>query len=281
MRRLTVFLLSGVLCLMGVLPALAEKYPEGRFKTEDFVYATLEEYEKITGKEITKFNESPMFRVKVAAGELPPVDERVSAEPLVIEPVEKVGKYGGILHTFAKSPMGWSADADIRRGQLFRLNESATKAIPALGKGYELSKDCKTYTLYLRKGVKWSDGHPFTVDDILFWWEDEILNDELTPTKPRMWMPGGKLTEFEKIDDYTLRMHFAVPNPTIVMSLARAYQGGFFDPKHYLKKWHIKYNPEANELAKKEGFDNWYQAFEFHKEVGPKERYRWESTSVY
>jgi len=274
MRRLAIVLLSLAICLIGVIPALAQKYPEGPFKTEDFVYATLEKYERATGKKITRFNESPMLRTKVAAGEIPPVKERLPEEPLVIEPVEKIGKYGGTMHTVSVGPMGWSADADVRPGRILRMNESCTKALPALAKGYELSEDCKTFTLYLRKGVKWSDGHPFTVDDILFWWEDEILNDEITPVKPKMWMPGGKPAEFEKIDDYTLRIHFAVPNPGIIMLLAgwSGIQGGFFDPKHYLKKWHIKYNPEANKLAKEEGFDNWWEVFGFHKTVGPKER---------
>ncbi len=65
-RRLSIILLGGVICLLGVTSALAVEY-----------------------------NEAPVLRVKVAAGELPPVEERLPEEPLVVEPLEEIGQYGG------------------------------------------------------------------------------------------------------------------------------------------------------------------------------------------
>jgi len=265
-----VLFLSVAVCLLGLIPALAQE--KSQFRTEDYLYSTLEEYESVTGKKITRFTEAPMFRTMVAAGELPPVEERLPKREdiLVIKPVEQVGEYGGMLRK-----MGTAKQEELHtlNSPILRQNVDFTKVMPDLAKKVELSKDYKTFTIYLRKGLRWSDGYPFTVDDILFWWEDEILNDDLSPVKPKAWMPGGELANFEKVDDYTLRIHFAVPSPNLRMKLARFWQtgsqGNFFDPKHYLKKWHIKYNPEADKLAKEEGYEHWWETFNFHKTYWP------------
>jgi len=269
MRRL---ILTTVLCLavglLGLIPALAQE--KSGFRTEDYLYSTLEEYERVSGKKITSFTEAPMFRTMVAAGELPPVEERLPKREdiLVIKPVEQVGKYGG---TLKKIEAGGASGIECYtiNSNIVRQNVEFTKVMPDLAKKVEFSKDYKTLNILLRNGLRWSDGYPFTVDDILFWWEDQILNDDLTPVKPKAWMPGGELAKFEKIDDYTLRIHFAIPSPYIKFKLARFWQAGvqgnFFDPKHYLKKWHIKYNPEADELAKEEGYEHWWDAYWFHK----------------
>src|SRR3972149_6185010 len=60
----------------------------------------LDEYEKITGKKIEKFNEAPMLKMKVEKGDLPPVEKRLPENPLVMEPWEEVGKYGGTVLYF-------------------------------------------------------------------------------------------------------------------------------------------------------------------------------------
>ncbi|MGQ9631811.1 MAG: ABC transporter substrate-binding protein [bacterium] len=220
-----------------------------------------------------KYKEAPMLAELVRAGKLPPVEQRLPKEPLVIEPIEKIGKYGGTLMTGAVEPRTWGNDggAHIRIPYLLWVNREFTKVIPYLAKGYDFSKDMKTFTLYLREGMKWSDGYPFTVDDILFWWEDQILNDELTPVKPAYWKPGGELAKFKKVDDYTLKIEFAVPYRPALSLLAYfgSMQQNFFNPKHYLKRWHIKYNPDAGKLAKEEKFEFWYQAFMFHRDITP------------
>jgi len=254
-RKLMVILLTGGLCLSRITPALAqERYAKP--------YATLTEYERFTGNKIEKFNEAPILRARVAAGELPPVEERLPEEPIVIEPLEEIGQYGGTLITAStaleRSYDSWWAI------QYYLANTIGPKRelFPHVLKGWDLSEDFKTIILHLRKGMKWSDGVPYTADDIMFWYEDILLNDNLTPVKPEKWSPGGKLMEVEKIDDYTVRLKFAVPYPVADMKLIDRPPAN--RPKHYLKKWHIKYNPRANELAKEEGYDNWWQCFNFH-----------------
>jgi len=245
-RKLSIILLGGAICLLGVTSALAVKY-----------------------------NEAPMLRVQVAAGELPPVEERIPEEPKVIKPLEEIGQYGGTLNIGDLGPFNAIDARELRVQGLFEISNDGTKVLPNVAKGYDLSEDKKTLTIFLRKGLKWSDGYPLTVDDILFWWEDITLNKEVTPVVPGYWKSGGKLPEFEKIDDYTLRIHFPLPYPNVMSTLGHNWMSSlmpFCPPKHYLKKFHKKYNPEADKLAKERGFDSWNVAIGAIMNAG---YYRW------
>jgi len=231
--------LVGVFCLLGITSALAVTY-----------------------------NEAPMLRVKVAAGELPPVEKRLPDEPKVVEPVEEIGQYGGTLHTFAINNLPWqdlTESPEVGSAWLLEMTMDG-EIVPDLAKGYELSDDAKSLTLYLRKGAKWSDGYPFTADDVVFMFEDLHWND-----KVETWNVVQAVRRVKKIDDYTVRFEMEEPFPGILVTLV-TWMGSewiSFQPKHYLKKWHIKYNPDANELAKKEGFDNWWECFHYHHWYAP------------
>lgn len=215
-----------------------------------------------------EYNEAPMLSELVEQGKLPPVEERLPEEPMVVEPIEEIGEYGGTLRLSMASPSVWAEASQLTMEYLIELDpRDYTELIPGLAESWEFSDDGRTLTLTLRKGLKWSDGYPFTTDDILFWWEDVILSDELTPVKPTKWMAGGELMEVEKVDDYTVKFHFAVPYYGVVYYFSQAgfngCQGQCFMPKHALAKYHIKYNPEADELAKEEKYDYWWQLFQY------------------
>ena len=240
LQRKVVIWLIGIVCLLGTNPAVA------------------------------RYNESHMLAKLVKEGKLPPVEERLPEEPRVIEPLEEIGQYGGILNVADLDPYNAIDARSLRRHGLFRFSEDCTEIIPDIAKGFEISEDKKTFTIHLRKGLKWSNGVPFTVDDILFWWQDIVLNKELTPIIGRLWKPGGELARFEKVNNYTLRIHFAEPYP-VVTQLGHSFgsgQGGLYDPKHYLKEYHIKYNPKANEIAKKEGYEYWWELFKVVRNPG-------------
>ncbi len=253
-RKLMLVLLSGAICLLTAAPLLAET---------TWQWATPQEYEEATGNIIEGFNEAPMLRVKVAAGELPPVEERVGEEPLVIKPFEEIGTYGGTMRMYYGNPF-YSFDADFSvMDSMFYFAPDANTVFPNVAKGWELSSDARILTIYLREGMKWSDGAPFTADDLVFWYEDVLLNDELTPTIDRQWMPGGEVMKLEKVDDYTVELHFAASYPLILYALtqyAASQQGaGMLTPKHYLKKFHPRYASEEDleKLCEEKGVESW------------------------
>ena len=109
--------------------------------------------------------------------------------------------------------------------------------------------------------MKWSDGDGFDTEDIRFWFEDVVLNDEITPSKPGWLRTKGGFADVEIIDELTFRFRFKDAYPLIMNRLGH-YNGGSIPlPSQYLKEYHITYNKEANALAKKEGFDNWVQLY--------------------
>jgi len=111
--------------------------------------------------------------------------------------------------------------------------------------------------------LKWSDGAPFTADDFMFWWNDIILNDELTPVKPSFFMVGGELMRMEKIDDYTIKLSFSKPYGVLLARLSDWWAPTLYAPEHYLKQFHPKYTPieEIKKQMKKEGFTIWTDLF--------------------
>jgi peptide/nickel transport system substrate-binding protein len=224
-----------------------------------------EEPEPVAPEVSTK--QAPMFQEMVANGELPPLEERLPANPLVYD-VDEVGKYGGTLYN---ASMGTGQFFDLwhtREIYMLHSNNEASEVFPELAEAYEFSEDKKELTFHIRKGVKWSDGAPFTVDDIMFWWEEEQWNEELNPNGPfGWWKVAGEWTEFVKVDDYTLTLKFPEPYGP-ALSLASNWQTLFHlfsQPAHYVKKWHINFNEDAQQLAEDEGYDFWYQAYQFHQ----------------
>ena len=215
-----------------------------------------------------------MLAERVAAGELPPVAERLPVEPKVVAPLNEIGEYGGTVRTVSDSAgrYGWDARVFIsEREYLMQLDSTCLGVTPNLATSWEMSDDAMTLTVHLREGIKWSDGMPFTADDIMFYYEDVLLNDDLTPVKPYNWTVNGELMTVEKVDDYTIVFHFPGPIPLAPELHAR----GFFPihhPKHYLMEYHPRYvdQDELDQKAKDAGFEFWYQLFQ--KKAFPDER---------
>ena len=76
-------------------------------------------------------------------------------------------------------------------GTPLRLSEDLTGVVPNVWKGFEISDDATVITGYMRQGLKWNDGEPFTADDWMFWYEDLLSNEELTPTAGQWFTVGG------------------------------------------------------------------------------------------
>ena len=221
-----------------------------------------------TAAPAAKYSESPKLNELVKAGKLPAVEQRLPAEPRVIKPFSEVGKYGGTQRGPAYGPKIGQLDTHaLRRQPLVGWETDLKTLTPNLLKEYKASDDYKTWTLTLRKGLKYSDGSPLTTEDFVFWYEDILLNKELTPAVPTLWTINKEVMKLTKVDDLTIKIEFAGPNPNFDLTMVRAYETNtMYAPKAYLKQWHIKYNDKANDVAKTEKFETWAQAFAYHND---------------
>ncbi len=197
------------------------------------------------------------------SGQLPAVAQRLPAEPMVVVPYEDCGKYGGTLRGLSRAlESGTSEILTWRQVNLVRLADDLRTIVPNVAKSWTWSDDRKQITFVLRKGHKWSDGKPFTTDDVMFYFDDIIMNKDLHPNVPAPWAQGGKPVVAEKIDDVTFRLTFAAPFPGFLHFLATG--GSFFEvwaPKHYYVPYHIKYNAKADEDAKAANAETWVKRF--------------------
>ena len=214
-----------------------------------------------------QFNQSPMLdRLILGRQSLPPVAERLPTDPLVIYPPDQNGPYGGLWQRYGTS----APDVGIFRARLaydglVRWGPMAQQILPNLAVKWKIADEGRVYTFWLRRGVHWSDGQPFTVDDILFWYNHVIRNPELTPTIPREYQRDGIPMIVEKVDDYTVRFKFSSPYGLFLKALAsgRSYPMVEY-PAHYLKLFHPDFVPveQLAKIAEKQSFDFWYQLFE-------------------
>ena len=221
------------------------------------------------------FKEAPQLAELVKAGKLPPVQERIGQDPLVVKPLREIGKYGGTWRRGFTGPFDTSNGHRVAQNdKLLYYDYTGTKLVPNIARAWEVSPDGKVTTLLLRRGMKWSDGHPFTADDFVFWYQDVYQNKDLVPTPLSVMTIGGKPIAIEKIDAATIRFVSPEPYyalPTVLASvwgighharLGRSALGGFA-PAHYLKQFHPKY-VSKDDLAKKVAelkFDSWVTMF--------------------
>lgn len=187
--------------------------------------------------------ESPIFTDLVKEGKLPPVAERTGPEPVVLAGVDGNGNYGGTWYRLATSPDDIEGIMPNRLSypSLVRWSPQGHPIVPHIAKSWEVSADSRVWTFHLRKGLRWSDGAPFTADDILFWWKHEIgyfkTEDKNFGGDIYSFMRNaGKLGDMEKVDDLTIRFIFPDPNSGFIEKLAGAFD--YFRPVHYLKKFH-------------------------------------------
>src|SRR4051794_15300178 len=173
------------------------------------------------------FKEAPPLAELVAQGKLPPVQERIGLDPLVIKPLKEIGKYGGTWRRGFTGPADqWSAVRTGGHDTILWRDYSANKVIPNIARGWEVQDDGKTVILQLRRGMKWSDGHPFTADDFMFWFEDMYSNKDLVKSPTAEMTINGKPVTMEKVDDTTVRYRFPDPYHLFVDFLAGNYSPG-------------------------------------------------------
>ncbi|MBI5960858.1 MAG: ABC transporter substrate-binding protein, partial [Chloroflexi bacterium] len=195
--------------------------------------------------------------------------------PAVVAPINEVGTYGGDLRFgFVGTNPGWGGMWYTTGWENLVIWKPDFSGVdPNIAESWEVSEDVREYTFHLRQGIKWSDGVDFNADDVMFYFEDILMNPEINKSGPVAdWLPADGAAEFkaEKIDDYTFKMIFKNPNGTLLYQLA-TWSGRHiaFFPKHYLSQYHKAYNENVDELAaQEEGVEDWVGLFN-KKACGP------------
>ena len=271
-------LAAGAVSLTGLAPTLVRAGQASEAKLGGQFIGKLEGPEII--RDATKFpktfKEAPILAELVKAGKLPPVDKRLpeTVDLMVIKPLREIGKYGG------RWRRGFTGPADNENGnrivstdKILMFDYTGNKITPSLAKDWRLSDDGRVCAIFLRRGMRWSDGQPFTADDFLFWYEDIYQNKDLVPTPIPELQINGKPGRMVKRDDYTVVFEFPEPYFLFVDILAgdtligggqatgaaRANFMGGYAPAHYLKQFLPKYSSvdEVTRKAKAAGYDGW------------------------
>ncbi len=215
-----------------------------------------------TSTPASKYSEAPALAALVKAGTLPPVEDRLPVNPLVVK-ADEVGVYGG---TWRLGSKGGGDDAGFTRifgyDQLLSWTTDWSGVVPNLAENVDVNQDASEYTIHLRKGVKWSDGVPFTADDIVFWYQDMLHDPELNFGVPAQFKVGGKEAVLTKVDDNTVKFTFAAPYGTFRLELASINAVGMTAvPAHWAKQFFPKYADKAklDQAIKDGGFTTWVQ----------------------
>lgn len=203
------------------------------------------------------FSENPLF----AGDGLPPVAERLPEQPLIVLPYEECGAYGGTLEGTSRAPTSGTSDIlSWRQAVLVRIADDLKTIVPNVARSWTWNDDYTSITFELRKGHKWSDGEPFTADDVVFFFEDIIQNKDLNPETTAEW---GVNPHAKAIDETHAQITFDEPFPGFLTYAATS--GSYFStfaPRHFLEKFLPKYNPDADADAKAAGFEDWKKWFQ-------------------
>jgi len=245
-------------CAPQAAPTAAPAAPEGE-------EAPAAEAPAAEAPATTGGKEAPMLAELVQAGALPPLEERLPENPLVVADREAIGVYGGELRVNMFDPVWWTSAYDILNERCLVYSDIDTSVIvPNIFESWEMSDDARTWTIKTRKGMKWSDGEPFGAEDIRFWWEDYAMNTEISSAPPKQFRIGGEPAQFEMIDDHTFRFTFAAPFGNFAANMTR-WNGDvpMFIPAHYMKQFHASYVDKAElvQMAVDNKMETWVQLF--------------------
>ncbi|NLS78069.1 MAG: ABC transporter substrate-binding protein [Chloroflexi bacterium] len=205
-----------------------------------------------------KYKEAPMLAKLVAAGKLPPVEERLPLEPCVMKGRDGIGKYGGTMRRcFNGVSDRWGPTKLQDRGFIW-LDENLNW-IPRLAKGWDINADATEWTWHLRKGMKWSDGEPFTSAAMQWRWDNQVLNKEITP--------GGVTGVYKDMtmtspDDYTVVFKFPYPSPLFATRMGGRQT--IWTPGHYMQQFHMDFTKDKAALEKEykdKGINDWVSYF--------------------
>ncbi|WP_114559271.1 ABC transporter substrate-binding protein [Desertihabitans aurantiacus] len=222
-----------------------------------------------------KGKEAPSLAARVEAGELPPVEERLPANPMVVQPLNQIGRYGGTWRSamITQEDATWltqsiSYEPMVRWIPGYTGKPGTEEIIPNICESFEELDDGRVFQFTLRRGMRWSDGEPLTVEDFRFTFEDVLVHPVMHPTGVyALWTnpaDENKPARFESEGD-VIRYVFDDPKPGFLEELAANTR--LVWPKHYMQQFHADYNPDIDQLVEQAGLNDWVQLWEAHTEV--------------
>ena len=186
--------------------------------------------------------EPPYWADAIEAGELPPVDERITDAPLVVtlDGDRTVGTYGGDWQMLVNRVKDTRLLVVFGYARLVAY-DTDLEIVPDILESFEVEEG-RIFTFHLRPGHRWSNGDPFTAEDFRYWWEDVATHPDLSPSgPPKLLTVNGELPLFEVIDDETVRYTWSMPNPDFLPALASAAPLFIYRPAAFMKRYHPDY----------------------------------------
>ncbi|MEM9631219.1 MAG: ABC transporter substrate-binding protein [Pseudomonadota bacterium] len=191
-------------------------------------------------------------------GDLPAVADRLPSEPLVLAPYSEIGQYGGVLDALSNATESGTSDfLSVRHVNLFRYSDDLQTVVPNVAKSFEWNDDFTQLTVKLRAGHKWSDGAPFTANDIAFWYNNLMMDKNVFAEAKDYALAGGKPMKVEALDDTTVQFTLEAPKPGLVETFTSSYAQPY-QPKHFFEQYHPALNDGADEAAKALGYEGGY-----------------------
>ncbi|MGP1394191.1 MAG: ABC transporter substrate-binding protein [Inquilinaceae bacterium] len=211
------------------------------------------------------YGEAPTLRALVEAGALPPVEDRLPVVPRVLEPIDSIGVYGGIWRTGARESAETWTLRTVGYDHMVHWKPDWTGVVPNIAQSVEANEDATVYTFTLREGMRWSDGEPFDVDDILFAYS--VFQHEELLDFPDYLRTGAGPGAIERIDDYTFIISFPVPNAGLLTGMAQVTTAIGGDaltkfPEHYMRQFHADHaGDDLDRLVADAGVGGWAELF--------------------
>ncbi len=186
--------------------------------------------------------EAPMLQEVVRQGQLPPLEERLPDNPKVLEVVEEIGQYGGTIRRAFRDPSDWLAYGKFATADgLVRFSPDPKQGfVSGLAEDWQWNADKDELTFFLREGVKWSDGQPFTAEDLAFRFNEIERNEEVPEVPP--FTVSGEDVQLEVIDDYTVKFIFPRTHVFALNEHKFRWAHNCISPSHYLKQFHPDYS---------------------------------------
>ena len=214
-----------------------------------------------------KFKEAPMLAALVKDGKLPAVEKRLPDNPAVVEAAE-IGNYGGVWRRGFLGPSDYNGINRVIADSLVVFSPDGGSVVMKYAESVTPSTDFKSWTVKLRKNSKWSNGDPFTTDDIMFWYKDVLQNKDLMPSQPTWVINADKsLVDIKQTDDVTTVWTYKEPHTTLLWELANAEYGDknipCFLPSKFLKQFHTGYakKEDIDKMVADAKFKTWTELF--------------------